>query len=411
VGTRVTRFRDDERGTVAVVMALAIIPVLGMTGLAIETGLWYAQRRNLQTAADAGALGAAFEIAAGGSNLRSAATMDAGRNGFSAGSGSTIAVNNPPLSGPYAGSSLAVEVIVTRQQTLLLSSLFLNGPMTVKARAVANAGTPGDSCILALDKVASDTAYFTGSATVNLYGCGITANSVSPQALAVSGSADVSAQFIQTAGGYSVSGSGTLTAGEKLTNAAQTTDPYADLTAPAAGSCTSPPGGKDFTLNPGTYCGGLSLQGDVTLNPGVYVINGGTLKMNAQANVIGSGVTIILTGNSSIGYADVDINGGATVGISAPTSGTWAGIAFYGDRRAPIGGTSKFNGGSTTNFTGALYFPSQEVDFTGGNKSDGSGCTRIVADVVKFTGNSEIGNSCTGTGVPSGSKLKPALVE
>ena len=85
--------------------------------------------------------------------------------------------------------------------------------------------------------------------------------------------------------------------------------------------------------------------------------------------------------------------------MSAPTSGEFSGILFYQDQdAADTVNDNKFNGGSATNFTGVLYFPNQEVEFTGGNTTGGS-CTQIVARLISFSGNSEMNNECDGTGV------------
>lgn len=68
------------------------------------------------------------------------------------------------------------------------------------------------------------------------------------------------------------------------------------------------------------------------MSPGVY---GGTLNVNGQCELIGEGVTIILTGDGN-DYADVDISGGRSVELSAPEAGdNWEGIVFFQDRDAP----------------------------------------------------------------------------
>jgi hypothetical protein len=71
--------------------------------------------------------------------------------------------------------------------------------------------------------------------------------------------------------------------------------------------------------------------------------------------------------------------------------------------------TSKFNGGSTENITGAIYTPSGQMEFAGG-ASIATGCTQLVALTVTFTGNANFGNTCTGSGI-SEPLLPPALVE
>lgn len=400
------RLRDDRSGAVAVTVAIGMTAMIGVLALGTETGLWYVTKRNLQNVADAAALGGAFELGSGGNSgaVSVAALQDAKRNGFQAAGGASITVHTPPISGKYVGNTQMVEVTASQQSTLLFSSLFLNS-LKVGARAVAKAGSVGDACILALDTVINDAANFTGSTTIALNNCGISANSTAEDAVSVSGSASVSATFVKSSGGYDVSGSGVLTTDTIITHAAATADPYADLNAPAAGSCTSVPKSKDFTLDAGTYCDGLALQGKIHLNAGLYVINGGTLKVTAQASISGTDVTFVLINN-----AKLDITGGGGITISAPTSGAWAGIAFYSDRNNSKQ-VNKLNGNSLTAITGAVYMPSQELDFSGGNGTATSGCTRLIANSVKFIGNSSLGNTCTGTGVASGTTLRPILVE
>src|SRR4029079_14556975 len=124
-----------------------------------------------------------------------------------------------------------------------------------------------------------------------------------------------------------------------------------------SGTCQSTSGS---TLSPGTYCSGLSLSGTVNLSPGTYYIKGGNFKVNAKAVVTAPGVTIYLSGDSR-----VSMNGTAKVNMSAPTSGDYSGMLFFGDRKKP--GTTKniFNGTADSALTGAIYFANQTIQFNG----------------------------------------------
>ena len=72
--------------------AASITALIGFTGLGVETGLWYAMKRQNQSAADVAALSGAFELLAGQSNGLSQNTVypdicnlaerDAARNNF-----------------------------------------------------------------------------------------------------------------------------------------------------------------------------------------------------------------------------------------------------------------------------------------------------------------------------------------
>jgi hypothetical protein len=410
------RFFSDDRGAVAIIMGLVLPVLIGMVGLAVEVGSWFGERRSLQSAADAAALAGAWDLLSGSNEtVTTSATTYATRNGFSTSSG-TITVNTPPSSGSYTTDATAVEVILTRTQSLLFSALFLGSNITISARAVANAQDLGDACVIALDSSTSGAMSVGGSSSVNLSGCGIAVNSSNSSGLTVTGSADLTTDFVRVVGNYSVGNNATLTSTQSpQTGATATADPHADLEVGAVGSCDesnySSQANSSATINPGVYCSGLRISANstVTMNPGTYYVNGGSFNVNGSATLTGTGVTIILTGSGN-DYATVTINGGADVDLTAPTSGDYSGIVFFQDRNAPSSGVNRFNGGSTTEFTGTLYFPNQEVQFTGGNTA-GGGCTRIIALQIDFNGNADLDNECDGVGVADQTASKPVLVE
>ena len=47
-----TRFASDRSGASAVVIALAMTGLLGMTGLGTEVGMWYVSKRTMHSAAE-----------------------------------------------------------------------------------------------------------------------------------------------------------------------------------------------------------------------------------------------------------------------------------------------------------------------------------------------------------------------
>ena len=83
--------------------------------------------------------------------------------------------------------------------------------------------------------------------------------------------------------------------------------------------------------------------------------------------------------------------------ISAPTTGTYHGIAFFGDR-TQADEDNTFNGNASSFITGALYFPSQTVRFLG-NYSGQNACMQVVASIIEYTGSAEFGTDCAGTGL------------
>ena len=219
----------------------------------------------------------------------------------------------------------------------------------------------------------------------------------------MSGGAKINALSAFITGNYSTSGGATLnTTNGTFTGVAPIGDPYANVSIPSYSGCNQTnfhlSGGASQTLSVGSsgvyvFCNGLNLSGgaSLTLNPGIYVINGGSFNLSGGTtfNATG-GVTIVLTGSTAAGYATANISGGANVSITAPTSGPTAGLAFFQDRNAPSSGTDSFSGGTTQTITGAIYFPHQAVNYSGGATAGGSNCTQLIAYTMTFSGGSYV---------------------
>lgn len=130
----------DERGQVLMLTALFAASLLGLAGLVIDGGRFYQQRRDLQNAADSGAVAAAQTLLMGGSTAEAidTATWYVAENGYRI---TDIEVNRPPEDGAHEGDSHFVEVIVEAQPEALLVRAITAGSYTVRARAVAGIGS------------------------------------------------------------------------------------------------------------------------------------------------------------------------------------------------------------------------------------------------------------------------------
>jgi hypothetical protein len=382
----------DDSGSIAVTLGVLMPVVAAGAAFGVETSFWYYKDLQLQAAADASAYAGAVEKRSGSSKdkIHDAAVAIGTANGFVQANGAAT-VNSPPLSGTHK-TTRSVEVILQDTEPRFFSSLFIQTPVIVRARAVATYQDAGSACILALSTSASKAALFSGSSTSKFTDCSIMANSLASDAVTVQGSGKLETSCIYSAGGVSL-GSGTTLKGctSANTHVPPVGDPYGDLPQPtAAGTCNSTSGSP---LQPGTYCGGMTLGGTKALAPGLYVVTGGNFKINANANISGSGVTIYLTGG-----ARVSINGTATVNLSAPTTGTYAGILFFGDRSDSGATKNNFNGTASSQLTGAIYFASQTVQFLG-NFSGADGCTQVVGLTVEWSGNANVAKDCSKYGM------------
>ena len=294
----------------------------------------------------------------------SVVNADALINGFSAANGDLIDVDDR--------AAPRVEVTITRGVPGLLSQVLFTETTNVQARAVARADV-NDTCIWSLNATEEKTIEVSGNADVDL-ACGMLANTDDPDGIHKEGSGCLAATEYKVAGGYDDS----LNPGCALdpvpeTGIAPADDPLASLPSPSYTNCVGggPPlnlnGSADCTVGVGVHCTNInvSTSGTVTFAPGIYIFDGASLTMNGSANVEGTGVTFYWSENGGVNDG-FDIAGGATVSLSAPTSGVYAGILMYQDRNTTADTVHKLNGGSAMVLDGIIYAPSTAVEFTGG---------------------------------------------
>ena len=412
----------DKRGNALVIAAAALPLVLGSAGLASDTIQWALWKRQLQRAADSGAIAGVYSIAEL-SGARTAVT-DAVNRDLSYNSHiaySTTKVIGQPTSGSYAADPYAVNVQLSVQKKLSFSGMFMSFIPTITANATATIVPSGHYCVISLENTAVTGISASGNADVDM-GCGMITNSTSLSAAVATGSSDVNASPIAAVGGIPASthwASGTVLMPFTMAQA----DPFANINPPTlpSGNCPNLTVNSNNTqtitaadanttgLASGVYCfGNITIRGNATFPANsVIILDAGSLQVNAQANITCAGCTFVLTSRtaatnpSSIG--NVDLNGGATLDLSAPgTNATGAaldykGILIYQDRRAQDGTNANYqnniNGNSSSRFQGAFYFPSQQVTYNG-TAGMTTVCMQLVARRVSYSGNMNISNSC-----------------
>ncbi len=391
-------------------MTALMLPVLiGSAGLASDTIQMVFIKRVMQRQADSSAIAGAFALSQGKAVAVTVTTELQRTKGFPL--TVTPVIENAPTIGAYAGNTKAVRVALATDRDLPFLGVFM-GKQRISAEATAAVVGMGEHCALALDTTDTVGVRAGGSTVVDL-NCGIMSNSISATAVTAGGSSLVKASPVSAVGGVPAS-SNYASGTERFPYAVPQTDPYAALTNPVIGSGNSSGDVKSNqtkSLSPGTYAG-MTIQGTANLSAGTYFIDGGSLKINAGAVVNGTNVVFVLSSKNAAtspgSIATVDINGGATLNITAPTTGTYKGVLFFQDRRATDSGSNKINGNSSSKLQGAIYFPRQEVQFNG-NSGINIACIKLVAKRLEFTGNSKITNVCpanSGVGAILGTKVK-----
>jgi hypothetical protein len=151
------------------------------------------------------------------------------------------------------------------------------------------------------------------------------------------------------------------------------------------------------TLSPGYYSGGFQISdADLTLQPGNYYLDsvGQPASLTMTGGLItGEGVTLHIIGNANMG---LNIGGNANIDISAPTTGTYEGVAIY-QKRDPAYDCvkscvkwpnsyplSEFNGTGDLIVDGGVYMPHNKLTLGGTGYIE---LTRVVADRFYIYGN------------------------
>src|SRR4051795_13626156 len=416
----------SRRGNVLAIAAATMPLFIAAAGLAPDTIQWTLWKRQLQRAADSAAISGVYNRESNDGRTTGAingtATDTAVAHDLTVNLHTFYSLKTgfPTISYPADSGVMTDQVTVTVaiQQPLSFSSMFLSTPPTILAASTA-ASIPagGDACIEALDPNSKDAVYFSGNADVYMPDCDVFSNSSNSNAAAAKGSSKVTANTVGGVGGVASSSNFTVSAYRPYSP--KLADPFSGVTPdPSDMTCSNialDEKTKTTDYPVGTNCfSSLSVGSNKSLNLDTLMgtgaktiyINGGSVDF--KGNFTCTNCTIVLTNKTaSSPIGSVTANAGTNVNITAQTSGTYKGIAIYQDRRATdCNNCNKINGNSASLITGALYFPSQELQYNGTGTTVAT-CTMFVAGRITFTGNSTTSNKfkkladCSAEGLPS----------
>jgi Flp pilus assembly protein TadG len=366
-------YAGDARGSVAIMAGLFVPALLAIAGLAIDyTNLTY-QRQNLQTIADGAALAGAAELRLG--NANSTTILQVAQNYVKSSGGGLPII----FSGTVSSDKTTVQVSLRETvQTLFMQNVNANlVNLNVSATAKVVGGAP--VCVVGLDASALFTVGLKKQAHLFAPNCAVYSNSKDPSGLYALNNAVLTAAFICSGGGISGAGSGSFTPTPQ-TDCPTLPDPLINRPAPPAGSCTYTNyvvSGGTPTLFPGTYCGGLTINNsaNVILSSGVYVMQNGPFYVTGGASVQGTNVGFFLTGKGAV----LDFDSASTISLTAPITGTMAGLLFFEDRASPQAQTHKILSNNARMLLGTIYLP-QGILYIGANSpvADQSAYTIVV---------------------------------
>jgi len=396
-----------------VLTAFAIFALLATAALAIDWGLVYLARHQLQNFVDAAALVGAQELP-NAPQAKQAAAENYARN---FGENHYIPPPMPqqtscPPSDPdlqptttcyQIGDDLVhittpyqrvgdpspnphlINVKACRVVSLFFAHLLGVHQIRVCAKATAVGSRPAIARgLVVLDPSGGNALWLQGNARLQILDGSVIINSSANNALFLQGNASLIAQQIAIVGNYRLQGNASVTP-IPLTGQPLVSDPLSNLPPPSTSGLPEfsgrTIGGNDTAvLQPGIYTGPIRVEGNanVTLQPGIYILRGGLL-VSGNSRVRGDGV-LLYNENGQI-----EVQGNGELRLSAPTSGTYQGITIFQSRSntRPLW----FSGNANLRISGTIYAPKGSVHFEGNADLQDS---MVIAWRVELQGNPQV---------------------
>jgi Flp pilus assembly protein TadG len=416
--------KSRHRGIGLLWLILFLMALIAVGGLAVDASRCYLASHQLQNAADSAALAGARYVAwdpdAGtkltarqmaetfaGANQSGKLPVKVGLNESNAPEGDIVIgryITQMRTFVPTTSAPNAMKVVARKDDTLnpglplVFGSLFGVNQSTMRKHAIAMIYNAAGAPVIATSTEETGI-YLHGTPTINIgSGGSMYANTF-----------DISADFrgnpgtevaeINLAGDLSISGKNfnpneLSYAGLPATlntNMPPIEDPFKDLPEPSSeGMPDLGTISASGTYSPGYYSGGMQVaEGQIHLQPGIYILDGTNKKggLNLTGGVINApGVMLFIKGG------DVNVRGNTQLTLSAPTAGTYAGMAIY---QSELNENSAIiNGEGGLDITGALYFPNNHIYMTGSGDTIG---TQLVAETIEMAGNGVINIPYTGS--------------
>ena len=406
-----------ESGQILVIFALALVALLGLTALAIDGGMIYADRRFTQSASDAaslaGAGAAAHYIENNGVNWTnfncSSITVDSAMaQAFNiaqsrAGSNHFIGLDDD-VSDRHGilvtctdqrqqfRRYIDVETQITSDVGTTFAHLFYPGEIknsvTSTARVYPRTVLAYGFAIASLShQCGTNTGgvYFDGNSDVYINGGGVFSNScIEANGNVRVGINDGGINYYTT---LTTNGRPVLQPDPQQVPARMPVKPITPPTCPA-GSYVNQSGSG--TIGPGNYSQIRLTNGTLTMQPGLYCVKGDFTANGGT--ILADGVTIYMQKDGTKNTA-MSIAGNVTAHFNAPssinvTAGAKVGLLIMMEEGN--NGTISLQGTSGSSFTGAVYAPTGTVAVGGTSGINPTYNTQLVGKYVKVHGNAQI---------------------
>jgi hypothetical protein len=375
-----------QKGQALVLIAIGAVALFALAALAIDGSRVYSDRRHAQNAADTAALAGALSKAKGDdyATYTAAAWARATSNGYDNNTTTNTVVvhdcDDPGFpecvglpDGAFPEDYIRVQIVSTIPTTFarVLGRQFVTSAVEAVVHTIPS--KPDEmfdgNAVVGLAPTECKAITYNGNADTTVTGGGLFVMSSCPDAAFFnhSSAAELTAPSVCAVGGVDY-------------------NPDAMNVPSIAAGCEPPPGiiepdptcsgnatWSGNTMSPGTYSGQGQFPppGVDTLLPGTYCVNG-DFRINGGDTLTGTGVTIRMDGGV------ISWNGGATVHLSAPTSGGYNGLLIYMPSASNCS-TITLNGNSGSTITGTILAPCADI------KVDGTGDSGINGQIIGWT--------------------------
>src|SRR5687767_4210765 len=181
------KIKPSERGQALIIIALALVGLMGMAGLVIDGGNSFQDRQKAQNAVDSAALASAHARIRG-EDLVAVALATAAQNGYNNdGVTNLVSLYTPPKDGPHAGDIEYIQVIITSHVDMYFARVIGRDRITNVVEATARTTIPEVGPLLdgaAIASLAPESNCFNrlafwvhGEATLDITGGGVFVNS------------------------------------------------------------------------------------------------------------------------------------------------------------------------------------------------------------------------------------------
>ena len=444
---KTSKYWKNESGQIAVIFALAALPLLVLTSVSIEHIQLTSERNSISNGLDAAVLAAANNNA-----ITDTEKDDYAKTYFLANYSGSIALDLTSNIEPNR-----VSLTASGEMDLKLGKVLGIDNPKMSETSAATLANENTICLMALNETASETILFDGGIIYASPTCAVQANSSHSNALTSRSGQPPEAKSFCAVGG-AVGDFEPYVKGE----CAPVQDPYFDVSLPAIPmECSTPFSdlivfkdsssqarggsrngpdfarlatalavlqetgnlnaavlaffsyesdpvydedldadievsqnrtGSDVDIKPGIFCGGLTIDGmNVDFLPGEYIIKDGPLSFINGAEAVAEGVTFILSGSGAV----LNIQSQSSVNLQAQTEGPRQGLAVMEaiDRsapgnRTPEAKTSLIAEGGSLQVLGTVYLPQQTLEILGQNTSIGSMApsASFIADKIHISG-------------------------